>query len=314
MANERAKVRNCSKFAGHVAAMTRPIVKMLIGAVLLAAIGCESLRAQSLPGPQGAEEGAIRRQMWLVPAHDRRTMMRTLVYRPPGPGPFPLVVVNHGTTRDAALRTTLRAEEFAALAQWFVARGYAVAAPQRPGLGETGGLYYEDHGACAQADFGKAGFGAAGSIGAAIEYLTRQAFVRKTGVVVVGHSAGGWGALALTTRNLPAVKAVVAFAPGRGGRMDDVPGRNCAPDRLIAAARTYGEKSRLPILWMTSANDSFFGPDLTRKLVDAFRVAGGRVEQEPMPAFGPDGHYLIYSPDAVALWGPPVERFLARVR
>ena len=116
-------------------------------------------------------------------------------------------------------------------------RRYAVAVPQRPGHGETGGPYYEAQGGCANADFAKAGHGAAASIEAAVDYLSRQAFVRKTGTVAFGHSAGGWGALALATHSLRPLAGVVAFAPGLGGRIDDVAGKNCAPDRLIAGRR-----------------------------------------------------------------------------
>ena len=241
-------------------------------------------------------------------------MMRTSVYRPPGTGPFPLVVVNHGSSQNAMRRAMLRLPEYSALVQWFVARGYAVAVPQRPGHGETGGSYYEDQGACTTAQYREAGHGTAGSIAMAIEYMTRQPFVQKTGVIVIGQSAGGWGALALATRNLPPLKAVIAFAPGRGGRIDDVAGRNCAPERLIAAARDYGEKSRVPTLWIYAGNDSYFAPALSRQLFDAFRLAGGKAEYHLLPAFGDEGHELVHSPDAVALWAPLVERFLSRVK
>ena len=41
------------------------------------------------------------------------------------------------------------------------------------------------------------GYATADSITAALGFLRRQAFIRQDGAVVVGHSAGGWGALAL---------------------------------------------------------------------------------------------------------------------
>jgi dienelactone hydrolase len=256
----------------------------------------------------------IRRQSWLIPAHDRSTMMRSLVFRPPGPGPFPLVTVNHGTTQNEMRRAAMRQPEYTALTEWLVARGYAVAVPQRPGHGKTGGPYYEKLGSCREPDYRKAAFETAASMAAAVDFMTRQPFVRRSGAVVVGQSAGGWGALALATAAMREVKAVVAFAPGRGGRVNDVPGRNCAPDRLVAAARAFGEKARIPTLWLYAENDSYFAPDLSRKLADAYRMAGGRAEYHLLPPIGPDGHGMIGLREAVTLWGPLVERFLAGVR
>jgi len=292
--------------------MTRKGLNLLLSLAAMLLFGVESARAQLSIGPQGAEEGVIRRQSWLIPAQDRITLMRTSVFRPQGAGPFPLAVIGHGSTQNEIRRAGFRQPQYAALTEWLVARGYAVAVPLRPGHGETGGPYYEAQGGCANADFAKAGQGAASSIEAAIDFLARQAFVRKTGAVALGHSAGGWGALALSTHALRPLAGVAAFAPGLGGRVDDAAGKNCAPDRLVAAARTYGEKARVPALWLTAENDSYFPPALSKRMVDAFRAGGGRVTYELLPAVGSDGHELMLAP--ATAWGPLLERFLIRVR
>ena len=292
--------------------MTRKRLNLLLSFAALLLFGVESARAQISIGPQGPEDGVICRQSWLIPAQDRITLMRTSVFRPQGAGPFPLAVIAHGSTQNEIRRAGFRQPQYAALTEWLVARGYAVAVPLRPGHGETGGPYYEAQGGCANADFAKAGQGAASSIEAAIDFLARQAFVRKTGAVALGHSAGGWGALALSTHALRPLAGVVAFAPGLGGRIDDVAGKNCAPDRLIAAARAYGEKARVPALWLTAENDSYFPPALSKRMVDAFRAGGGRVTYELLPAVGSDGHELMLAPATV--WGPLLERFLTGIR
>ena len=180
--------------------MTRNSLKLLLSLLATLVFGVATARAQLSIGPQGPEAGVIRQQSWLIPAQDRITLMRTTVFRPQGSGPFPLAVINHGTTQNEIRRAGYRLPQYTVLTEWLVARGYAVAVPQRPGHGETGGPYYEAQGGCANADFAKAGQGAASSIEAAIDYLSRQAFVRKTGTVAFGHSASGWGVLALTTQ------------------------------------------------------------------------------------------------------------------
>jgi hypothetical protein len=149
--------------------MTRVGAKLLCGLLMMLVFSSESARTQKSSGPQGPEEGVIRRQSWLIPAEDLSTMMWTTVFRPPGAGPFPLAVINHGSTQNELQRAGYRIPEYLALTEWLVAHGYAVAVPQRPGHGKTGGTYFEDQGGCAKADFRKAGLNTAGSIAAAVE-------------------------------------------------------------------------------------------------------------------------------------------------
>src|SRR6185436_2414607 len=283
------------------------------GLLMMLVFSVEPARAQNSSGPQGPEEGVIRRQSWLIPAQDRSTMMWTTVFRPPGNGPFPLAVINHGSTQNELRRAGYAAPQYTALTEWLVAHGYAVAVPQRPGHGKTGGTYFEDQGGCAKADFRKAGLNTAGSIAAAIDYVNYQPFIRKKNVIAIGQSAGAWGALALASQHYPPLKAVIAFAPGRGGKVDGEAGHNCAPDRLIAAARQVGERTQVPSLWLYAENDSYFRPELSKRLVDAYRLAGGRAEYHLLPPVGKDGHNLIHEREGVPLWAPLMERFLKAV-
>ena len=63
------------------------------------------------------------------------------------------------------------------------------------------------------------------------------------------------------------------------------------------------------MLWVYSANDHFFGPDLAQQLDVAFTSAGGNVDFVGAPAFGSDGHGL-FSPAGIPVWPPYVEKFL----
>ena len=271
-------------------------------------------RVETRAGPQSAEQGADRRQLWLLPSPQPGVLMRATLFRPPGSGPFPLAVINHGTTQNAERRNALPLPRFETLTRWFVRRGYAVVVPERPGHGETRGTYAEDQGDCDDADFARAGLGAAASIAAAVTYLTAQPFVRRTGAVVVGQSAGGWGVLALSSRAPAPVRAVVSFAGGLGGRSYDRADNNCAPDRLIAAAAQFGRTSRIPTLWIYTENDSYFAPRLSKAMADAFRAAGGQADYVLLAPFGAEGHLLAETDAAEGVWGPVVERFLGKLR
>jgi len=271
--------------------------------------------AQPRPAPVVSSSGTgvdYDRLSVSVPSPDRRTPMRTTVFKPKGKGPFPLVIINHGSTQSAARRALMNAPQYTGLSLWFVARGYAVAVPQRPGHGKTGGPYLEDQGGCTSADFRQAGLATADSIETALRYMTGQPYVRRAHVIIVGQSAGGWGALALASRNPKDVSAVIAFAPGRGGHSNDRPNSNCAPGRLVETAGIFGRKARIPSLWLYAENDSYFGPALSRRMVDAYRAAGGIAEYRLLPPYGADGHRLIDLKDGASIWGPLLESFLAK--
>jgi invasion protein IalB len=66
------------------------------------------------------------------------------------------------------------------------------------------------------------------------------------------------------------------------------------------------------MLWIYAENDSYFGPELTKRMHDAFVTAGGNAEYRMLPPFGSDGHFMIDSPDAVSLWSPLVSQFLEK--
>jgi dienelactone hydrolase len=235
---------------------------------------------------------------------------RALLFRPPGDGPFPLAVIAHASTQNALRRAQMPQPDYRALAGWLVARGFAVLVPERPGHGATGGRYLEDQGGCDEADYSRAGRAAADAIAAAAGFVRKQSFVRQGGMVVIGHSAGAWGALALAGENPRDVSAIIAFAPGRGGHANDLPNQVCAPHRLISAAAEFGHSARVPVTWLVAANDSYFSPDLSRRMADAFRGSGGKVEFRVLAVSGSEGHWMAETETGVKIAAPELDRAL----
>src|ERR1700730_8506605 len=174
-----------------------PSFKALFAVVVLGAVWIQTAAAQERFGPQGPEGEPNREQQWLVPSSDPDTAAHAVLFRPPGEGPFRLALIAHASVQNVLLRAQMPQPEYRALASWLVARGFAVLVPERPGHGKTGGRYLEDQGGCDEADYFRAGQATADSIAVALGYMRQQAFIRQDGAVIVGHSAGGWGALAL---------------------------------------------------------------------------------------------------------------------
>ncbi|HUJ47255.1 MAG TPA: hypothetical protein VLV55_09000 [Rhizomicrobium sp.] len=260
----------------------------------------------------------LREEIWALPV-----TLPTLAYvvRPVGAGPFPLVVMNHGVSLNPQERAFFPFVEFRDAAMWFARRGNMVVAPTGSGYGaaaldapERGlySLFFSKIGSCDNPNFHDAGLAVALIDAWIIDYMTEQKLVIPDSAVVVGQSAGGWAAIALSSQNLPSVKAIIAFAAGRGGRVDGKPNNNCAPDKLVEATADFGHTARTPMLWIYIENDTFFGPELSRRMHDAYTRAGGKAEYHLLPPFGSDGHFLIDSAESIPSWAPLVSQFLDR--
>lgn len=260
---------------------------------LLALLTAPPLCAQVTFGSSGEEGEPFRRQEWRVPSPDTDIASHALLFRPVGTGPFRLAVIAHASTQNGLRRAQMPQPEYRALAAFLVARGFAVLVPERLGHGATGGRYVEDQGGCDEADYARSGRVTADEISLALDYLRKQDFIRKDAAIVIGHSAGGWGALALASADPKAISAIIAFAPGRGGHANDEPNRICAPHTLVAAAAEFRKAARIPVTWLVAANDTYFAPKFSSGLADAFRGRSGKVDFRTLPAVGSEGHWMI---------------------
>jgi len=295
----------------------------------MVALGYSGLAlGQSPPEPAAAaaapdaDEGAAvvaavshRERTLLVPlatGRGRVVQLHARLCLPDSTAPATLVLINHGSPPLATDRPKIalgRCDQEAA--QWFLSRGYVVAFVLRRGYGETGGAWAEDSFGCTHPDFVHAGLETALDMDAAVDFLTRLPEVKPTDAVVVGQSAGGWGAIAYASAPHPKVAAFVVMAGGRGGHHDNIPNSNCRPDLLADAAGHFGKTARTPMLWIYTANDSYFAPPIARALYHAFTSAGGVADFEHLGGYGRDGHKLFFGPGGSAIWGPLVEHFLA---
>ncbi|MCS0807061.1 prolyl oligopeptidase family serine peptidase [Massilia agilis] len=237
----------------------------------------------------------------LIPAGpDHQAMMETTVFTPNGPGPFPLLIINHG--KDPGRPDQQPRDRFYHMAHAFVARGYAVIVPMRQGFASSTGRY-RDHGC----DMTANGYSQASDILDALNYAREQTWVDPQRIVIAGQSYGGLATIALGTQQLPGVRGLLNFA---GGLRDE----ECAWQReLVSAYANYGANAKIPSLWMYGANDSLFGPELATRMHDAYLLAGGQGKLVEYGTFKRDAHGMLASRDGEKVWLSEAEEFLKQV-
>jgi dienelactone hydrolase len=278
----------------------------------LAALVTVAGQTPSPYGPTGAEGEPNREQRWLVPTTDGDRPVRAALFRPQAEGPCRLALVVHATTQDVLRRPQMPQPEYRALAAFLVASGFAVLVPERLRHGATGGAYLEDQGGCDEADYARSGRATAEQIMQAQDYMPGRPCIRRDGAVILGHSAGAWGALALAGEDPKSISTIVLFGPGRVGHANGFENRICAPHTLMAAARAFGSGARVPVSWLVAANDTYFSPDFSRKLAEAFRSGGGTAAFVVLPASGSEGRWLAETETGVRLAAPALDRALKR--
>ncbi len=226
------------------------------------------------------------------------------LYLPPGPGPFPCMITNHGSTIERGSTDVSRPGTAALLMSW----GIASFLPHRRGYGNSPGPGWLEE---VTAEFATAAYDEqigprlereSADVLAARAWLLHQPEIDPARIGVMGSSFGG-------TTTLLAASAGEAFAcavefAGAAINWEHTPGL-----RALMLARAAAVAC--PIYFIQAATD--FSTRPTVELAAAARAAGVTVEARVFPAWGlnPDeGH--VFERNGPHVWGPEVRRFLER--
>ncbi|MBX3655629.1 MAG: dienelactone hydrolase family protein [Ramlibacter sp.] len=226
--------------------------------------------------------------------------LETTIYRPDGPGPFPLVVINHAKHgAEASQQERFRP---ASAARYFLQRGYAVVVPMRQGFSRSGGWY-----AGAGCDLEQNGRSQAEDIAIVLRHLAGLPWVDSSKIVVLGQSHGGFVTLAFGAANYPGVKALINFAGGSRNTQ-------CTlwEHGLTQAVAAFGKSTKTPSLWFYGNNDNFFG-QVFHSMHAHYRQAGGDAQLITLDGLSSDAHYLFLTDEGRAVWEPQVATFLQRL-
>lgn len=258
-------------------------------------------------------DASLREAVHSVPVAAAGTNIVVTSFRPRGNGPFPWIVLSHGTAVTLQANRALGRYRPVRPAREWVDRGYAVLVPVRRGYGAStdgGGPLGDAYGSCTRPDYRRAGEGAALDLLATVEWAKGQRDLDAQRWLLVGQSAGGFASIYTASKRPPGLVAVLAFSPGRGGNPDKRPGEPCASDRMAELFASIAPQIAVPVLWFYAQNDQFFGPRVQTLWFENFRSAGGRGELvvvAPFPA--QRGHGVFPSGPGTPLWTAAVARF-----
>lgn len=232
----------------------------------------------------------------------KAVQLETFFYQPSGSGPFPLVILSHGSAGGNARRSLPSRNE----AEFFTGQGFAVLVPMRRGRGKSTGISreYEDRHCETQA--WEAGLrDAMQEIDAVLVHAQSLPQLDISKVILAGVSRGGFLSVAYAAQGAKrtAVKAVVNFVGGWVAQAED----RCPQDFNLQQFALYGKSVRAPGLWLYGAQDLFYGDDAIRTYVDAYRAGGAPIEFELISGIPGNGHWL---PQHRERWEGPLRRFL----
>ena len=241
--------------------------------------------------------------------HEETGKVAITQFAPDGDGPFPILILNHG--RAVSDRGTPARFRYTRQVAYFVKRGFAVFEPTRIGYGQFGTQFDPEYsGTCHRKDYAPMIDAARLEESAVLDYARAQPHVDPHRIVIVGQSVGGFVTTAVAADNPDGVVAAINFAGGSGGDPVEHPGVPCQGERLEAMYAQFGKTARVPMLWIYTQNDRFFGPQYSSAWHTAFVDAGGHADYRLLPAFGDNGHMLFArGPD---VWEPVVSEFLDR--
>ncbi|MDB5801352.1 MAG: hypothetical protein JWL63_2291 [Rhodocyclales bacterium] len=246
-----------------------------------------------------------------------RGEMLLTTYRPAGPGPFPVAIINHGRNADRKTPTRFR---LMGMASYLVRHGFAVFVPTRLGYGGSGlspsgpaekQIDPEASGDCRNKDYAGAVRPALEQIAATLNYARQLNYVDASRHLVIGQSTGGFATVAYAASSPAGLIGYVNFAGGVGGDPVKHPGTPCQAERVVEAYAEYGRSTRSPGLWIYTENDQYFAPRYSRAWFRAFAAGGATAQFMMQPPFGNDGHQLLNN--GLQVWRPLMDAFLAKL-
>jgi len=233
-----------------------------------------------------------------------------MIYRPGDDGIYPLLVINHGrSTKPEERKLPTLVNYYKSQAETLANKNFAVVVALRRGYGNSDG---DDAEHSIAATISKAGLEGAKDVAGIVSFMQTQPYVDKNHVILMGQSCGGLVSVATATKNIPGLIGVVNFAGGLRHPSTADPSIWTTADEkyLLETYHAYGQKAKVPMIWIYTENDHFFPANLSPKMYAAFINGGGSAKFYLLPAFAKDGHTFFPSKSTIPTWMPIFDEFL----
>lgn len=236
--------------------------------------------------------------------------LEAVIYAPDGEGPFPLAVVNHGSTGSGTDESIVKwSWRDSWLAEYLNQRGWIVAFPQRRGRGRSDGIYDEgfnvdrSRGYTCEEAISLAGYDRAlEDLEAAVVALRRRSDVSDAPLLLAGQSRGGSLSIGYAGKHPENVSGVVNFV---GGWLGD----GC--DTAVAVNQSIFDRGASypgQMLWLYGRDDVYYSIKHMKSNHQAFLDAGGQAKFSEITVAGENnGHHVLVVPP---LWEGPVGDYL----
>jgi dienelactone hydrolase len=269
--------------------------------------GSEPPRGIGYPNPPVAWSEQV--VMFAAPGIFGTNQLEMTLMLPPGAGPFPVMVFNHGDVSldDPSVRHKRRVRS-TTVAWEFLRHGIAVAVPARRGIALSEGIYPGGFGRYDADPTYKARFHAQ-DILAALDYLRSRPKIDAQRIILAGQSAGGYSIMYIASTNPSGVIGAVDFS---GGRTDATSQEGPAHLHwtMINGFEELGRTTRIPTLWVFAENDSKYTASTIRAAHEAYVRAGGKARLLLHPPIAGDGHFIYNRPET---WRGPLQDFLREI-
>ncbi|WP_263832968.1 dienelactone hydrolase family protein [Sulfurospirillum oryzae] len=189
----------------------------------------------------------------------------------------PFVLINHGRSASPTDREKFGRGRYVKESKRLVELGFTVLVPTRIGYGVSGGpdLEYTPT-KLSHANYQHA-FEVMATEGVHVVKLAQTLpYVNPENGALIGISYGGAMVIAMSTKNIPSIKAILNLSGGVGGDPIKNPGNPRDPQNAEDIFRAYGKLSKIPTVWVYAKNDEYWGKEIPIQWFKAFAEGGSK--------------------------------------
>lgn len=213
------------------------------------------------------------------------------IYRPNDSLTHPLVIMTHGRNGPQPSINPNEIQGYSVMNTALANRGYAVMMLVRRGYGNSDGPDNE----LKDTPY-ESGLEAAKDLQSAVEFMKNQPYVNPNKIIVMGHSQGGWAAIAFSTLTVHGVLGTVNLSGGVNYTTIQTDPISTVYSKWAADCGEYGKIAKIPSLWIYAPNDLSIPAIASQSMYNSFRNENTLATFIMKPAYGSNGHLYCDEP------------------